>query len=50
MIPPAAQREMSGRTGATLEEAAASHSVFVSQPAAVAELVKRAASEVGSAA
>src|SRR6478735_2081942 len=44
MIPPPAQREMSGRAGATVEEAAASHSVYVSQPAAVAELVKKAAS------
>jgi pimeloyl-ACP methyl ester carboxylesterase len=44
MIPPQAQREMSGRAGATVEEAAASHSVFVSQPAVVAEIVKKAAS------
>src|SRR5215216_1566402 len=43
MIPPQAQREMSGRAGATVEEAAASHSVYVSQPAAVAEIVKKAA-------
>src|SRR3954471_17135305 len=50
MIPPQAQREMSGRAGATVEEAAASHSVYVSQPAAVAELVKKAASDVRSAA
>jgi pimeloyl-ACP methyl ester carboxylesterase len=49
MIPPPAQREMSGRAGATVEEAAASHSIYVSQPAAVAELVKQAASEVRSA-
>jgi pimeloyl-ACP methyl ester carboxylesterase len=49
MIPPAAQREMSGRAGATVEEAAASHSVYVSQPAAVADLVRKAASEVTSA-
>jgi hypothetical protein len=49
MIPPQAQREMSGRAGSTVEEAA-SHSVYVSQPAAVAELVKKAASEVRSAA
>ena len=47
MIPPSAQREMSGRAGATVEEAAASHSVYVSLPATVAELVKKAASEVG---
>src|ERR671910_246757 len=44
MIPPQAQREMSGRTGATVEEAAASHSVYVSQPAAVAALIEKAAS------
>ncbi len=43
MIPPQAQREMSGRIGATVEEAAASHSVYVSQPGAVAEIVKKAA-------
>src|SRR4051794_21605520 len=46
MIPPSAQREMSGRAGSTVEEAAASHSVFVSQPAGVGELVTEAASEV----
>ena len=50
MIPPQAQREMSARAGATVEEAAASHSIYVSQPAAVAELVKKAASEARSAA
>jgi pimeloyl-ACP methyl ester carboxylesterase len=44
MIPPPAQREMSGRAGATVEEAAASHSVYVSQPPAVADLIKKAAS------
>jgi pimeloyl-ACP methyl ester carboxylesterase len=44
MIPPPAQREMSGRAGSTVEEAAASHAIYVSQPAAVAELVKKAAS------
>ena len=44
MIPPPAQREMSGRAGSTVEEAAGSHSIYVSQPAAVAELVKKAAS------
>jgi pimeloyl-ACP methyl ester carboxylesterase len=50
MIPPPAQREMSERAGSTVEEAAASHAIYVSQPAAVAELVKKAAAEVGSAA
>ena len=44
MIPPQAQREMSGRAGSTVEEAAGSHAIYVSQPAAVAELVKKAAS------
>ena len=50
MIPPPAQREMSGRAGATVEEAAASHSLYVSQPEAVAGIIKKAASEVRSAA
>jgi pimeloyl-ACP methyl ester carboxylesterase len=44
MIPPQAQREMSGRAGATVDEATASHSVYVSQPAAVADVIKKAAS------
>jgi pimeloyl-ACP methyl ester carboxylesterase len=43
MIPPPAQRAMSERAGATVVEVAASHSVYVSQPAAVADLIKRAA-------
>jgi hypothetical protein len=41
MIPPPAQRDMSGRAGATVTEAAASHSVYVSQPAAVATIINR---------
>ena len=48
MIPPSAQRAMSGRTGATVTEVAASHSVYVSQPAPVAALVKQAASAVAT--
>lgn len=44
MIPPPAQRAMSERTGATVAEAAGSHSIYVSQPAAVASLIKDAAS------
>ena len=48
MIPPQAQREMSGRAGSTVEEAAGSHAIYVSQPEAVAGLVKKAASEVKS--
>jgi hypothetical protein len=35
---------MSGRAGASFDEAAASHSVYVSQPAAVADVIKKAAS------
>jgi pimeloyl-ACP methyl ester carboxylesterase len=43
MIPPAAQRTMSKRTGSTTVEVAGSHSIYVSQPAAVADLIKQAA-------
>ncbi|GAA4335293.1 alpha/beta hydrolase [Streptomyces venetus] len=46
MIPPPAQRTMAGRAGSTTVEAAASHSVYVSQPDAVADLIKRAAAAV----
>jgi pimeloyl-ACP methyl ester carboxylesterase len=44
MIPPPAQRSMAERAGATVAEAAASHSVYLSQPAAVAALIKQASS------
>jgi pimeloyl-ACP methyl ester carboxylesterase len=43
MIPPPAQHTMSGRIGATVEEAAGSHSIYVSQPGATAALIERAA-------
>lgn len=43
MIPPPAQRQMSERAGATVAEAAGSHSVYVSQPQATASLIKQAA-------
>ncbi|MFC9701431.1 alpha/beta fold hydrolase [Streptomyces sp. NPDC056943] len=43
MIPPPAQHAMSERIGAETVEVAASHSVYVSQPAAVAGLITRAA-------
>jgi len=43
MIPPPAQRAMAERTGATVTEVPASHSVYVSQPAAVAALITEAA-------
>ena len=42
MIPPSAQREMSTRAGSTVIEVAASHAIYVSQPAAVAELIQTA--------
>jgi pimeloyl-ACP methyl ester carboxylesterase len=45
MIPPAAQRFMSRRAGATVVEAAGSHAIYVSQPAVVADLIVRAAKE-----
>jgi pimeloyl-ACP methyl ester carboxylesterase len=43
MIPPPAQRFMSERAGATVVEAPGSHSIYVSQPQAVADLIKQAA-------
>jgi pimeloyl-ACP methyl ester carboxylesterase len=43
MIPPPAQRAMSGRAGSTVAEVRASHSVYVSQPEAVAKLIAQAA-------
>ncbi|HZO29194.1 MAG TPA: alpha/beta hydrolase [Chloroflexota bacterium] len=48
MIPPPAQRAMSARAGSTVVEVAGSHSIYLSQPAAVAALIKQAASEVRS--
>jgi pimeloyl-ACP methyl ester carboxylesterase len=48
MINPVAQREMSARAGSTVVEVTGSHAIYVSQPEAVAELVVKAASEVGS--
>ncbi|TFI31490.1 alpha/beta hydrolase [Streptomyces sp. 4R-3d] len=46
MIPPPAQRMMAERAGATVTETAGSHSVYVSRPAEVAALVKKAATGV----
>ncbi|HWM11181.1 MAG TPA: alpha/beta hydrolase [Solirubrobacteraceae bacterium] len=45
MIPPPAQRAMSARTGATVTEAPGSHSIYVSQPRATADLIEQAARE-----
>jgi pimeloyl-ACP methyl ester carboxylesterase len=47
MIPPPTQRSMSERAGSTVEEAVGSHAIYVSQPAAVAALIEKAASAVG---
>ena len=44
MIPPPAQRTMSERAGSTVVEAAGSHAIYVSQPAAVVSLIEQAAS------
>lgn len=43
MIPPPAQRAMAERAGATVVETAGSHAVYLSQPAAVAALIRQAA-------
>jgi pimeloyl-ACP methyl ester carboxylesterase len=43
MIPPDAQRGMSKRAGSTVVEVPGSHSVYVSNPQAVADLIKAAA-------
>lgn len=46
MIPPAAQRTMSGRAGATVSEATGSHAIYVSQPQAVAAIIEVASQGV----
>src|SRR5262245_44290518 len=48
MIPPAAQRFMSKRAGAEVVEQKGSHAIYVSQPAAVASLVEKAARSVAA--
>jgi pimeloyl-ACP methyl ester carboxylesterase len=50
MIPPPAQREMSARAGSTVVEVAGSHAIYVSQPAAVAELIQTAVNATTSVA
>ena len=47
MIPPPAQRAMSERAGSTVVEAAGSHAIYVSHPAAVVALIEQAASGAG---
>jgi pimeloyl-ACP methyl ester carboxylesterase len=46
MIPPAAQRLMAKRAGATVLEVTSSHSIFLSQPAKVAAVIEQAAEKV----
>jgi hypothetical protein len=43
MIPPEAQRSMSKRAGSMVVESPGSHSIFISRPETVAELIKEAA-------
>ena len=43
MIPPPAQRQMAARAGATVVESPGSHSVYVSRPDAVAQMIEQAA-------
>jgi len=49
MIPPPAQRFMSERAGSRVVEVAGSHAIYVSQPNAVAALIKQAAQGVAAA-
>jgi len=49
MIPPPAQRFMSERAGSTVVEVAGSHAIYVSQPNAVAALIKQAAQGAAAA-
>jgi pimeloyl-ACP methyl ester carboxylesterase len=44
MIPPPAQRSMAARIGAVVVEAIGSHAMYASQPGAVADLIRQAAS------
>lgn len=46
MIPPPAQRAMSKRAGSSVVEAKGSHAIYVSQPEAVADLIKKAATSL----
>jgi pimeloyl-ACP methyl ester carboxylesterase len=50
MIPPPAQRMMAERAGSTTAEVEGSHSIFQSQPQAVAGIIEQAASGVMAAA
>lgn len=50
MIPPPAQRQMAERAGAQVVEAPGSHSVYISHPDKVAQLIEQAASAIAGAA
>src|SRR3954467_9024912 len=50
MIPPDAQHSMAKRAGATVTEVKGSHSIYVSNPNAVADLIEKAADSVKAAA
>jgi pimeloyl-ACP methyl ester carboxylesterase len=45
MIPPPAQRQMAKRAGSTVVETKGSHAVYVSKPAAVADIIEKAAAK-----
>jgi len=49
MIPAAAQRGMAKRAGSTVTEVGGSYAIYVSQPGAVANLIKQAATTVKAA-
>jgi hypothetical protein len=49
MIPPAAQRFMAKRAGASAVEHGGSHAIYVSRPEVVAALIERAAEGVRAA-
>jgi pimeloyl-ACP methyl ester carboxylesterase len=49
MIPPPAQRGMAERAGATIAEVGGSHAIYVSNPKAVADLIKDAAEAIAAA-
>jgi pimeloyl-ACP methyl ester carboxylesterase len=48
MIPPPVQHQMAARAGAAVSEVAASHSLYISQPTAVADLIKQAADSIAN--
>jgi len=50
MIPPPAQRFMSHRAGSTVDEVTGSHAIYLSQPNAVAAIIKKAAGAAKAAA